>query len=131
MSRKSTGRRTLAQRRGAWGEDAAAAHAVARGAIVLGRNERSPWGEIDLVLLERGVIAFAEVKTRRARALVSGRDAVGPRKRERLARTALHLLAERGVDVARVPCRFDVFEVAPGPAGPEVTWLKDAFEVDL
>lgn len=123
--------KTLAQARGAWGEDAAAAHARRAGAKLLARNARSPWGEVDLVLLERGVIAFAEVKTRRTAPFVTGRDAVGPRKRERLARTALHLLAAWRVDLARVACRFDVFEVHPGPAGPEVTWLRDAFQVDL
>lgn len=128
---RTKGTRTLAQARGAWGEDAAAAHARAAGAELLARNARSPWGEVDLVLLERGVIAFAEVKMRRATPFVSGRDAVGPRKRERLARTALHLLAEWRVDQARVACRFDVFEVQPGPRGPEVTWLRDAFQVDL
>lgn len=124
-------RRTAAQRRGAWGEDAAAAHVRARGAAVLERNARSPWGEVDLVVLDRGVIAMCEVKTRRVSPFVSGRDAVGPRKRERLARTALHVLADRGVDQGRVPCRFDVIEVLPGPSGAEVTWLKDAFQVDL
>lgn len=133
MGAKQTGakQKTLAQARGAWGEDAAAAHARAAGAKVLARNARSPWGEVDLVLLERGVVAFGEVKTRRAAPFVTGRDAVGPRKRERLAKTALHLLAEWRVDVSRVPCRFDVFEVHLGPAVPEVTWLRDAFQVDL
>ena len=123
--------RTLAQTRGAWGEDAAAAHARRLGAKLLARNARSPWGEVDLVLLDRGVIAFGEVKTRRVAPFVTGRDAVGPRKRERLARTALHLLSAWRVDVARVPCRFDVFEVHPGPRGPEVIWLRDAFQVEL
>lgn len=125
------GKRTLAQARGAWGEDAALAHARAAGAKLVARNARSPWGEVDLVLLDRGVIAFGEVKTRRAAPFVTGRDAVGPRKRERLARTALHLLAGWRVDLARTACRFDVFEVCPGPRGPEVTWLRDAFQVDL
>lgn len=125
------GKRTLAQARGAWGEEAAAAHALARGATLLARNARSPWGEVDLVLLDRGVIAFGEVKTRKASPFVSGRDAVGPRKRQRLARTALHLLSEWRVDAGRVACRFDVFEVCPGPKGPEVTWLQDAFQAEL
>lgn len=123
--------KTRAQARGAWGEDAAAAHAVAGGARVLARNARSPWGEVDLVLLDRGVVVFAEVKTRRAPTCFgTGREAVGRRKRERLARTAAHVCATLRVDLARVPCRFDVFEVHVGPAGePLVTWVRDAFEV--
>lgn len=126
------GHRTPEQLRGAWGEDAAAAHARALGARILVRNVTSPWGEVDLVLLERGVVAFGEVKTRRGpSAWGTGREAVGRKKRERLARTARHVLTTLRVDVGRVPYRFDIFEVHPSPAGPLVTWIRDAFEVNL
>lgn len=114
--------------RGLWGEDAAAAHAEARGARVLARNVRDRQGEVDLVLADGPVIAFAEVKARRNRRLGGGREAVGWRKQQKVARAALGWLVRCGVDPSSVRCRFDVFEVAPGP---EVTWLKDAFRVDL
>jgi putative endonuclease len=132
MGTRATGRRTAAQRTGAWGEAAAAAVAEAAGARIVARNVTCRWGELDLVLLERGVLAFAEVKTRRREGpgAPSARDAVGATKRGRLARAALWFLSDRGLDPSRVRCRFDVFEVRPGPRGPEVTWLRDAFEVD-
>ncbi len=118
---------------GPWGEDAAAAHAVAGGARVLARNVRGQRGEVDLVLAHAGAIAFGEVKTRRRHALSSGLGSVGPRKRRRIVTTALEWLAGQRLHPERVLLRFDVFVVAPGPhpdAPPRVVWIQDAYRAD-
>src|SRR5215212_10564266 len=54
--------------RGRRGEDLAAAHFSRLGYAVLARNHRTRFGELDLVLHDRGsgTIVFCEVKTRRA-----------------------------------------------------------------
>jgi putative endonuclease len=54
--------------RGRRGEDLAAAHFRRLGYTVLARNHRTRFGELDLVLHDRGsdTIVFCEVKTRRA-----------------------------------------------------------------
>jgi putative endonuclease len=56
-------RRTL----GRLGEDLAVAHFERLGFSALGRNERTRYGEIDLIAFDGATLVFAEVKTRRVR----------------------------------------------------------------
>jgi putative endonuclease len=93
---------------------------------VLATNVRSPWGEVDLVLADKGVMAFAEVKTRGRTDLGRPRDFVSLKKQRAIASTALHWLGQARVDPARVACRFDVFEVDARTSAVE--WLKGAFD---
>jgi hypothetical protein len=48
---------------GARGEAAAGALLEAGGCFILARNYRCPFGEIDLIALDQGVLLFVEVKT--------------------------------------------------------------------
>jgi putative endonuclease len=52
---------------GAHGERLAAAHLQRLGFAILARNVRTRYGEIDLIAFDGQVLAFVEVKTRRAR----------------------------------------------------------------
>ncbi|HET9023841.1 MAG TPA: YraN family protein, partial [Burkholderiaceae bacterium] len=58
------GVRTPKQRAGAAAEDAAARHLSASGCRVLARNARYREGELDLVVRERDVVVFVEVRLR-------------------------------------------------------------------
>ena len=49
---------------GAWGEDQAASFLLENGLQIVGRNYRTPDGEIDLIALEGNTVVFVEVKTR-------------------------------------------------------------------
>jgi putative endonuclease len=51
---------------GALGEDLAVGHFRRMGFVVVARNVRTRYGEIDLIAFDGQVLAFAEVKTRRA-----------------------------------------------------------------
>jgi len=55
----------LRHRLGSAGEQFAADHLVRRGFVILARNHRTPWGEIDIVACDAERIVFCEVKTRR------------------------------------------------------------------
>lgn len=52
------------------GEDLAAAHLERLGFVIVDRNFRTQWGEIDLVACDDERIVFCEVKTRRLGATV-------------------------------------------------------------
>jgi putative endonuclease len=81
---------------GAAGEQLAAEHLERRGFQILERNFRTRWGELDLVAFDGRVLAFCEVKTRRAGGSRGGAlEAVRPRKQARLRRMAGCWLAER------------------------------------
>ena len=58
--------RTSAQRLGDCGEECALRHFERLGFALVERNWRGPGGEIDLVLADRSLTVFAEVKARRS-----------------------------------------------------------------
>jgi putative endonuclease len=77
---------------------------------VLGRNQRTPMGELDIVCQEGAEVVVVEVKSRCGQTFGTGLEAIGPRKAARMRGAALWWLAERG----RLPCRirFDAVEVS-------------------
>ncbi len=54
----------LTQERGQQGEDLAANFLIAKGYAIVERNVRSPYGEIDVVCRERGILVLVEVRYR-------------------------------------------------------------------
>ena len=73
------------QKIGAWGESVATEYLEKRGFIIIGRNVRTPYGEIDIVVEKDGVAIFVEVKTRTSKSLGPPEIAVTPRKQEHYA----------------------------------------------
>ena len=66
---------------GRLGEELTAYYLRKAGYDILRRNFRIRGGEIDIIAVKDGVIAFVEVKTRDVSALETGAEAVGGRKR--------------------------------------------------
>jgi putative endonuclease len=79
---------------GSLGETIAADYLEANGYTFLGRNWRSPYGEIDLIALQNGVVAFVEVKTRRSRTLGPPEISITPRKREHMRDSAEYYIQQ-------------------------------------
>lgn len=65
-----------------------------RGFRVIARNVRTRDGEIDLIVLRGGTLAFVEVKARASVAAGEGSDAVTGEKKSRIARLAGRWLAQ-------------------------------------
>lgn len=122
---RPTGVRTPKQRAGDAAEDVAARHLLAHGCVLLARNARFPDGELDLIVRERDVLVFVEVRMRRSTAFGGPAASVDHFKQKRLARAAQRwLLAQYG---DRWPaCRFDVMCLA---ADGTIDWIRDAFTV--
>ena len=95
------------------------------GLRLLAGNVRYRVGEIDLVMLDREVLVFVEVRYRREHDFGGALASVTRAKQRRLARAASHYLAEHPQH-ARRACRFDV--VAIGDSGSD--WVRDAFRLD-
>ncbi len=109
------------------GEEAAARHLEARGWRVVDRRFRAAGYEIDLVVERDGVLAFVEVKTRRAGSVAAPAAAVDWKKRRRIA-AAAHVAARRWGRGAR-EFRFDVAAVTWTRKGPVVELLEGAFRL--
>ncbi len=83
---------------------------VLRGWRILARRSRHAVGEIDIVAVRRGVVAFIEVKARRD--IAAAAESIAARQQERIARAAAAFL-QRQPHLAAHDQRFDVMLVAP------------------
>jgi putative endonuclease len=113
---------------GAWGEQRAAEHFVARGATVLARNWRCREGELDLVVRERdGTVVFCEVKTRSGVGFGVPAEAVTRQKARRIHGLACRWLLDHRPP-GPVELRFDVIAlVKQAGLEPELVHLEAAF----
>jgi putative endonuclease len=73
---------------GRWGEAQAAEYLAQQGYIVLERNVRTTYGEIDLVARQGTVLVFVEVKTRASTAFGLPEASVTPRKQAHMLAAA-------------------------------------------
>ncbi len=100
---------------------------IKRGLILIARNYRCRFGEIDLVMQARETLVFVEVRLRRTH---KGNDFGGPAasitpvKQARIVAAAQHYLA--GMKQLP-PCRFDAVLLNSLNA-KDVEWLPNAFE---
>lgn len=115
---------------GTIGETAAAAWLEARGYQVEARNVRTRFGEIDLVVRQRDVIVFVEVKSRTSRRFGHPSEAIVSRKRRRLAHLASAYVRDGGFD--RCAVRFDAVAVYLDAAGrvESIEHFPDAFRAE-
>jgi putative endonuclease len=104
------------------GERAAETELARSGLRVVARNQRTRFGEIDLVCRDRDGYVFVEVKTRRAGSFVAAAEAVGRRKLGRLARLGAGWLAMRGERNAR--WRVVIAALTVGVDGTRVEFIE-------
>ena len=114
---------------GDFGEKAAEDYLVEMDYLILERNYRLKFGEIDIIAAKDGGLVFVEVKTRRYRSLVSGVEAVGYKKKGRIIATADCFLAEYGEEKQ---IRYDIAEVTVSTGDAvrviDFRYFKDAFD---
>lgn len=115
--------------RGAQVESAARTYLVAAGLVPVAANANFRFGELDLVMRERDVLVFVEVRYRAASRFGGGAESVTRTKRQRLVQAASAFLAAHPA-LASSPCRFDVIEADGDPQAPTLTWIRDAFRAD-
>lgn len=116
--------------KGNLGESAAVNYLLQSGYMILDKNFRTKYGEIDIIARDKDYIAFVEVKSRKDFKLGLPCEAVNHIKRYRIARMALLYIAK--MKLINDNFRFDVVEVIIDNS--EVKYLrliKDAFSVDF
>lgn len=87
-------------------EDQAARAYKKRGAELLARRHRNEAGEIDLILLEHGILVFVEVKKRKNRAELA--ESITERQWQRLGLAATQYMMTHSDETGEIRgCRFD------------------------
>ena len=125
-SESSMGRSNLL---GAWGEALAAEYLRKKKYQIVACRYRCRFGEIDLIVKNKKILAFVEVKLRKSDRFASAMEYVDRRKQDRLRMTASLYLSQNETDLQP---RFDVIEIyAPNgmdTPNPEIIHLEDAFQ---
>ena len=98
---------------GAVGEKKAASHLEQKGYRVVERNFRKSSGEVDIIAVEGGTIAFCEVKSWERMPISGLEHALGRRKQGRIIRTSLWYLQEHP-EFGGLQPRFDLLFVSGG-----------------
>mgnify|MGYP006366763309 CR=1 FL=1 len=119
------------------GEGRAEAYLRRQGFRILGRNVRSPLGELDLVADDQGVLVFVRMtiwgaccllKRRRTGTYGGAIEAVDARKRAKLIQLAAQYLAQHRIHDRA--CRFDVVLIQDDSGTTEpVQHIANAFDV--
>lgn len=114
-------------RLGRWGQKQSEKFLKHKGLKLLGRNYAAKSGEIDLIMLtDRGIIVFVEVKTRSNEDFSDAESAVTKNKQFKIYNTARLFLRENNMEEKQ--CRFDVIAVILRQTGPaEIRHYENAF----
>lgn len=111
------------QRIGQWGEETAVQYLTNKGCEILGRNLRTPYGEIDIVVRYKGQTIFVEVKTRTSNKMGLPEESITPRKRQHMLAAAEHYAAEHNLDHWQI----DVIAIEGKPGTqPNITYFENA-----
>jgi len=94
---------------GAIGEEIAVELLKEKGLVILARNFRCRFGEIDIIARDQKTLVFIEVKTRKSLKWGRAEEAVNHKKRAKLRCLAAFYLQKKFL--LGVPCRFDVCSV--------------------
>lgn len=112
---------------GRQGEQAAEQFLRAQGYVLLARNYRCAYGEIDLVVRDRDTLVFVEVRTQSGPTFGDPLESVTQRKQRQIAKAAMHYVVRQRV--ANHPLRFDVIGIVWNKLAPQIVHVKGAFEL--
>ena len=114
--------------KGRAGEEAAASHLEQKGMLILERNFRSRFGEVDIIALDKDpngnqeTLVFAEVKTWSAYGIDALEQSLNAKKRHKIIETSKYFLSLHR-EYRYMAIRFDVIFVSP----KGITHLASAF----
>jgi putative endonuclease len=114
-------------RKGLRYEDLARDYLRARGLVWLQSNFHSRFGEIDLIMRDRDVVCFVEVKFRKSLAFGGAAVTVPRSKQRKIIKTALFYLAAHA-SLAHHALRFDVLLIQRQACSKnDFNWITNAF----
>lgn len=114
---------------GARAEQWAQQYLETQGLAIVANNYRSPRGEIDLIMREKNMLIFVEVRLRSNKQFGSAADSIDTKKQRHLIHAAQHYLQSKKL-WDQVPCRFDAICLTKDPDNGnkyQVEWLRNAF----
>lgn len=88
-------------------------------------NYSCKMGEIDLIMMDKEILVFIEVRYRRDRNYGDAVGSINKSKQNKIKKTASYYLQQHKL-YDKISCRFDVVAVS-GQSSEDLYWIKDAF----
>ena len=117
----------ISYQRGRWAEQIALEYLLTEKLKLLDRNFRSTFGEIDLIMQDKSIILFIEVRYRSSNHFHTALESINRKKCERIISTSHQYLSENR-SASQLDCRFDVVAVSGSQETPMIEWIKNAFQ---
>jgi putative endonuclease len=118
----------LKQQLGKSGEELAVDLLKVNGYKIIARNHRTKLGEIDIIASDKDTICFIEVKLRSSDRFGIPQEAVLNKKQRQISKVSLLYLKEN--NLLNRKARFDVVSVVYSEGKPQLSLIKNAFELD-
>jgi putative endonuclease len=113
-------------KKGQQAEQQACQYLQKHGLKLVQQNYRCPTGEIDLIMKDKDMLIFVEVRYRKHTQFGSGAETVNNQKQKKLISAALHYLQRHAN--SKQACRFDVVSMANESHTEDLQWIQDAFQ---
>jgi putative endonuclease len=114
---------------GQWAENLAHNYLCQQGLKPIERNFRCKIGEIDLIFLDKTILAFIEVRYRKNSSVYGGSlESINFRKQQRIIKTATYYLQTHKW-AQQFSCRFDAVLISGNTTNPQLSWISDAFRI--
>lgn len=112
--------------KGLCGENIVATYLQELGFVVVVRNFKKMFGEIDIIAHKEALLVFVEVKMRLSNVIDPG-ELIGHSKKKKIIMTAQAFLTEYSESYDDCVCRFDVAFVTMIQGEPRISYVKNAF----
>ena len=115
--------------KGRWGENITCSYLQKKGFVILDRNYRCYFGEIDIIAFSGNMICFIEVKMRNTKNYGLGSESITYIKINRIKRSAQYYLNKKVMSRIgnRFIVRFDVCEILKYKKVYYCKFIKNAF----
>lgn len=99
-----------------------------QGLTLLEQNYHSRFGEIDLIMFDRQVLCFIEVKFRKSNAFGGAVSAIPRAKQKKIIKTAQCYISSTPT-IAQKPMRFDalILQLESSVSNLSIEWIQNAF----
>jgi putative endonuclease len=111
---------------GAEAEALACQYLQKQGLRLVTKNYRCRMGEIDLIMREKAILVFIEVRYRKNSHYGSSAESVNLAKQHKLLKTAHYYLQQNRL-TDTIICRFDVCALSYLNGQTHIDWIKQAF----
>jgi len=112
------------ENKGSIAEQRAVAFLQQQNLVLLEKNYRCRFGEIDLIMQDDDTIIFVEVRMRASQYFGGASASITPSRQLKLTRAARHYLARHDDDF---PCCFDAILIS-GERENEIEWIQNALD---